>query len=184
MPRNQSFDIAQTLQEMRADYWRNLESETRDETLAGSEYLVVQIGPRRCALPAGLCNEVLKLPRLVRVPRLPAHFRGIFNLRGEIIAVTDLGSLFDQAVQDTSSASRLVVVAVDPIKTALLVSRVEGLERIDPAQVEPLADGVAERWRDLFAGKRVEGDASLMIIDLESVLGRPELLVDQTLQDV
>ena len=179
MSGKQNYDILATLQEMRNDYWRNLEDSERDQSLVGSEYLVVQLGSRRCALPAELCSEVLKLPRLVRVPRLPAHFRGIFNLRGEILAVTDLSILFDQARQETTPACRLVVVAHDSIKTALLVTRVEGLQRIETERIEPLADGVAARWRDLFAGKQVEEEASLMVIDLKSVLSRPELLVDQ-----
>jgi purine-binding chemotaxis protein CheW len=115
----------------------------------------------------------------VRVPRLPVHLRGIFNLRGEIVAVTDLCPLLGQGAQAVHDHFRLVIVEERSIKTALLVENVEGLSRISLEQVEPLAEGAGTGARDLVAGKLIQGEDVLVLLDLDRLLKRPELVVDE-----
>ena len=179
MNHQRDYDIQKTLQEMRDDYWRNLEVSEEQEGELGEEYLVVRIDTQRYAMVASLCKEVIKPPELVRVPRTPAQIRGIFNLRGEIVAVTDLGPLLTGQQQQLLKASRLVVVAHGALRTALLVGGVEGLTRIGGSQVEALAEGAAVGVRDMFAGKTLAENGTLMILDLARILGRPELVIDQ-----
>ncbi len=179
MREKQGYEIDQILQDMRADYWRNLEAV--EEGAGGSimEYLIIRCGKNRYGLPAASCSEVLKLPRLVHVPRLPGHLRGIFNLRGEIVAVTDICPLLSQGAQEVHDSFRLVVVEAGSIKTALLVAVVEGLTGISSEQVEPLAEGAGAGARDLVSGKVVQGDDVLVLLDVNKLLERPELVVDQ-----
>ncbi len=87
------YDIPKILEQMRADYWHNLETAAQDDLADLTDYMVVVFGTQRFGLPAAACREVLKVPRIVRVPRLPPHLPGIINLRGEIVAVTDLRPL-------------------------------------------------------------------------------------------
>jgi len=182
MRENQGYEIDQILQEMRADYWRNLEAVEEGAGGIRTEYLIIRCGDNRYGLPAASCREVLKLPRLVRVPRLPKHLRGIFNLRGEIVAVTDICPLLGQEVQELRDDFRLVVVEEGSVKTALLVEVVEGLVGIGEEQVEPLAEGAGSGARDLISGKVVQGEDVLVLLDTNKLLGRPELVVDQKVQ--
>lgn len=183
MDEKHNYDIEQILQEMRADYWRTLEAE-EDNTLAiETEYLIVRCGNNRYGLAAASCREVLKLPRLVRVPRLPKHLCGIFNLRGEIVAVTDMCPLLGLAAQVPRADFRLVVVEAGRLKTALMVEFVEGLTRIDGEQIEVLAEGSAAGARDLISGKHVQGEDVLILLNLEGLMMRPELVIDQKQQD-
>ncbi len=179
MQDKQGYEIDLILQEMRTDYWRNLEAVAEDSGGAKTEYLIICCGNNRYGLPAGSCREVLKLPRLVRVPRLPEHLRGIFNLRGEIVAVTDICPLLGQGAQTIHESFRLVVVEAGSIKTALLVEVVEGLTKVSEEQVEPLADGAGAGARDLLVGKVVQGEETLVLLSLDKLLERPELTVDQ-----
>lgn len=179
MRENQGYEIDQILQEMRADYWRNLEAVEEGAGGSRTEYLIIRCGDIRYGLPAASCREVLKLARLVRVPRLPKHLRGIFNLRGEIVAVTDMCPLLGQEVQELRDNLRLVVIEEGSVKTALLVEAVEGLVGIGEEQVEPLADGAGSGARDLISGKVVQGQDVLVLLDTNKLLGRPELVVDQ-----
>ncbi len=179
MRENQGYEIAQILQEMRDDYWRTLEAVEEAVGGAVTEYLIIRCGDKRYGLPAANCREVLKLPRMVRVPRLPAHLRGIFNLRGEIVVVTDICPLLGQGAQVTRDNSRLVIVEEGAIKTALLVEFVEGLTSVVEEQVEPLAEGAGAGARDLIAGKVMQGEEVLVLLSLGKLLARPEMIVDQ-----
>jgi purine-binding chemotaxis protein CheW len=113
------------------------------------------------------------------VPRLPEHLRGIFNLRGEIVAVTDICPLLGQGVQADHDSARLVIVEEGAIKTALLVEFVEGLTGVNEEDIEPLAEGAATGARDLISGKVIQGEEVLVLLSLGKLLKRPEMIVDQ-----
>lgn len=180
MTEQPTYEIAQILEQMRADYWRNLEAADQAEAGEQSDYLVIGFGPQRFGLPAPACREVLKLPRIVRVPRLPAHLPGIINLRGEIVAVTDLRPLLGLPVVEATASFRLVVIAAGALRTALLVERVEGMRPVAAAAVAALAEGSAHAAANLFSGKLDDDEGRfLLLLDPQRLLERQDLLVDQ-----
>ena len=177
---SQTYEIAQILEQMRADYWRNLEAAEQVEQGEQSDYLVVGFGPQRFGLPARSCREVFKLPRIVRVPRLPAHLPGIINLRGEIVAVTDLRPLLELPVTEPAAGFRLVVIASGELRTALLVERVEGMRSVAAADVAPLAEGSNHAAVNLFSGKLDDDEGRfLLLIDPQRLLDRPDMVIDR-----
>lgn len=179
MSEQTSYDIPKILEQMRADYWRNLETAEHAEIANHTDYMVVVFGSQRLGLPAAACREVLKLPRIVKVPRLPRHLPGIINLRGEIVAVTDLRPLLQLPGEEATASSRLVVIAEGAIRTALLVERVEGLQTISENVVVPLAEGSTHVAADLFRGKVEEANFTLLLLDVKRLLARPDLVIDQ-----
>lgn len=179
MSESQNYDIPKILDQMRADYWQSLETAELTEQAEQTDYMVVAFGQQRLGLPAATCREVLKLPRIVKVPRLPRHLPGIINLRGEIVAVTDLRPLLHLDAGEPTATFRLVVIADGTQKTALLVERVEGLCAVAERAVEALAEGVSHEAVDLFRGKVEDAAGLLMLLDTKRLLARPELVIDQ-----
>jgi purine-binding chemotaxis protein CheW len=174
-----SYDIPKILEQMRADYWHNLETAAQDELSDQTDYMVVAFGAQRFGLPAAACREVLKLPRIVKVPRLPRHLPGIINLRGEIVAVTDLRPLLQLAAEPPTASFRLVVIATGSLRTALLVERIEGLRAVSARTVEALAEGATHGAADLFRGKHEDAGGILLLLDIGRLLARPEMVIDQ-----
>ena len=179
MSKSQDYDIPKILEQMRADYWHGLEAAEETGLAEQSDYMVVGFGTQRYGLPAAACREVLRLPRIVKVPRLPRHLPGIINLRGEIVAVTDLRPLLGLAAGEATASFRLVVIADGAQKTALLVEKVEGLRAVAEQAVEALAEGISHEALDLFIGKIEDAAGPLLLIDTKRLLNRPDLVIDQ-----
>lgn len=173
------YDFQKILQEMRDDYWRSLEAVDDERDTEQREYIVVRIGELRLALPAADCREVLRPPRIVAVPRAGKHIHGIINLRGEVVAVTDLRPLLTLADATPSGRPQLVVVAAAGLQTALLVDRVEGLRTIAIDGIVPVAAGLSGLLLDAVAGQLDAADGNLICLDLQRLLARSELIVDQ-----
>jgi purine-binding chemotaxis protein CheW len=74
------------------------------------ELLCFKLGAQRCALEARFVHEVQKSVALTRLPGAPAHVLGITNLRGEILPVFDLRELLRAGHEETSDATRLLVL--------------------------------------------------------------------------
>ena len=67
-------------------------------------HLLFACGARWYAVPAPLAAEVVTFPALTRVPGAPAHLLGVFNHRGEVVPVVDLGLLVDGSPQPSGRA--------------------------------------------------------------------------------
>jgi purine-binding chemotaxis protein CheW len=178
-PAGTDYDFKKILQEMRDDYWRSLELSDDDAGAVLREFVVVQLGNTRFALPAADCREVLRPPRIVKVPGAGEHIRGIINLRGEIVAVTDLTPLLGLERSELPPQPQLVVVAANGLTTALLVARVEGLIHVAIDTIEPVAAGLSGLQHDIVSGQLQQTGGTLIFLDLHRTLERPELIIDQ-----
>ena len=90
----EQYDIRGILEEMRDDYRRAVEVGEEESVTATRDYVIFTLGNELYGIESRFSREVLRLPRFVPVPRLPEHFVGLFNLRGQIHAITDLRPLF------------------------------------------------------------------------------------------
>lgn len=133
------------------------------ETLAapGSATLSVlkfRVADAIMAVRSASVEEVTRAPLVTRVPHAPPCVLGVSSLRGRVMPVVSAGRLLDAGDRDVSSASRTIVLDLDP-PLALAVDGVIGLSRI-----EAPADGSGS----LF----VEDGTTVRAIDLLGALDR------------
>lgn len=174
-----NYDFKKILKEMRSEYWQALEEVEKDLSTETAEYVLVRIHTDLFALEASRCREVLRLPRVVKVPRASKQIRGIINIRGEIIAVTDLRPALDYPEHQPLDTTRLVVVRAGGLTTALLVDCVEGIEVFDLSAIETLTEGLTGARRDMVQGQIVRNEELIVLLDLEKMFASQEFIVDQ-----
>src|SRR4051812_20439300 len=57
---------------------------------SGERQLVFSLGAESFAIPLLSVKEVIAVPEVTPIPFAPAHFKGIMNLRGQVISIIDL----------------------------------------------------------------------------------------------
>jgi purine-binding chemotaxis protein CheW len=179
MKESTAYEIQRVLQDMREEYWRSLEEVEEDHQGEAADYLVLRQGGERFGIATTLAREVLRAPKLVRVPQVPPHIRGVINLRGQIVAVTDLGQVLGFAAAASSDGTRLVVVEAGGLLTALLTEGVEGICRIPLAAIEPLTEGLAGLPRDAVTGQVAGEEGLLVLLDLPQLFTQTQFIVEQ-----
>lgn len=178
MSKEAAYDISKVLQEMREEYWRGIE-EAGEAVSETGDYLIFRLAGERFGVPTPSTREVLRLPKLVRVPRIPEAIRGVVNLRGQIVAVTDLRPLLGLSGREILPAARLIVVESAGMLTALLADQVDGIRALPIANIEPLTTGLTGFPREAALGQVAEDGGFLILLDLAHILARPELTIDQ-----
>jgi len=180
MKEQQSYEIERVLQEMRDEYWRGIEEGGETAAVEARDYVVFHLAGERFAVASSVAREVLRLPRLVRVPRVAGHIRGVINLRGQIVAVTDLRPLLGLAGEAIpEKGGQLIVVESAGLTTALLTEGVEGIRSVPLAAIEPVTEGLSGFPREAAEGQVVGEEGMLVLLDLAHILSRPEFIVDQ-----
>jgi chemotaxis signal transduction protein len=116
-------------------------------SLAGEVYAVALAG----------ILETDRLPRLTRVPGLPAWAIGVSNLRGSILPVVDLRRLLSLEEAENPQDGRILVVRPAPgdAPSALVVDRLEGVALLATGDLHP-----APLWLDSKILPYLEGIGS------------------------
>lgn len=164
------YDIGSILENMREEYWLGLaeEEESPKELL---ECLLFTLGGRSFAFETHYAREVIRIPKLARVPSVPDFVCGIFNLRGEVTAAVDIRPLLSLEQPQLTESGRVVVIKSERFATGILVERALG--------VGPLSfDGfTVEEDQPLIRGSFQHEDESVLLLDLAALLASPELMI-------
>jgi len=172
-------DIQKILQEMREEYWRGIEEGGDASIQETRDFLVFELGGERFGIPTTSAMEVLRMPRLVKVPRVEAHILGIFNLRGQIVAVTDLRHLLGLGQRELRGAGQMVVIRAADLVSGLRVDQVEGIYTFPVDSIEPLTEGLSHFPREAVSGQTADALGLVVFLDLEHIFNRSEFVVDQ-----
>ena len=84
---------------------------TTTSSLAG-KYLTFALGAEEYGLPVLKVREIIKMLDITQVPQVPAHVKGVINLRGKVIPVVDLRLKFGFAEQGYSERTCVIVFEV------------------------------------------------------------------------
>jgi chemotaxis signal transduction protein len=101
--------------------------------------LVASLGDLLLAVPAVRLRELGEVPRLARLPLVPAWVRGLANLRGDVLAVVDLLPFVGAAGLPERPTNRLLVLgpAAGESWLGLLASRVHGMAVLPSGALSP-----------------------------------------------
>lgn len=89
----------------------------------------VRLGKTRLLIPVDQVNEMIRSPRLTRVPGVKNWVRGVTNIRGNLLPVIDLSAALGGAVGGHSSKARVLIMERPELSAGLLVDEVLGLRQ-------------------------------------------------------
>jgi purine-binding chemotaxis protein CheW len=136
--------------------------------LAG-KYLTFSLGNEEYGLPVLKVREIIKVMDITPVPQVPAHVKGVVNLRGKVIPVIDLRAKFGLPSAEYTDRTCIVVVDVAMAKERVM------LGVIVDAVSEVLNVAAAEIDQPPSFGERVVTD---YMLGLAKVKGTVKILLD------
>src|SRR3984885_2615021 len=97
-------------------------------------------------------QEIIRLPKMAKVPRTPPYVDGIANLRGVVLPVIDMRTRFGMERAEETDRTRVLVVDIDGVKTGLRVDRVKQVTRVMRSEIEPPPEAIRGTSSDYLEG--------------------------------
>lgn len=119
-------------------------------------------------------QEIIGLLPITRVPRTREYVRGVVNLRGRVIPILDLKSIFGMAATEPTSETCIVVVEVHGNQLGILVDRVSEVADIGDEDIEEAPEMGAGSHTDYLLGIAKSGGRVVLLLDLDRVLSMEE----------
>ena len=163
---------------MREEYWQGLADE---ETAAKEllECLVFVLAGERYAFETQYACEVIRVPKLVRVPAVQSLITGIFNLRGEITAAMDIRPMLGLPQPVLAASARIVVVKSENFATGILVDAALGVLGLEFDSFEPAVAGLSGGRQEFMRGHFNDADGAIVLLDMESLLNSPQIMAGE-----
>jgi purine-binding chemotaxis protein CheW len=149
-----------------------LSGEGDDEALANNrQFVTFTVGAEVYAVEMQPVQEIIRVPEVVRVPLTPPSLNGLANLRGNVLPIICLRTLFNLEPRDADDASRALVLNLgQPL--GFVVDRVASVIMVEDEQIEPVSNIKATIATELLVGllKQVGGHELVMIIDFAALI--------------
>jgi purine-binding chemotaxis protein CheW len=152
------------------------------ERRRAGKYLTFGLGEQAYGLEILKVREIIGMVPITPVPGTPDSVRGVINLRGKVIPVTDLRAKFSMTPAEQTDETCIIVVQVRGHETGIVVDRVQEVRDIAEADIEDTpsfgtsidtefilgmgkADGQVTILLEI--GRVLTGDTQLATADLE-----------------
>lgn len=129
-----------------------------------------RVGEARLIAPLGVIREILTMPALTRVPGAKSWMKGVANVRGNLIPVTDLNGFLGGEATPMRRTARVLIVDSGPTSAGLLVDEVLGLRHFFEEEYSSDTSGVPEILRDYVGGIYRQDQQVWGSVDLHAVI--------------
>ena len=129
-------------------------------------------GSERFGIPTASLSCIVKTPGTASLPHLPHWFRGVAQVRGDIIGVVDPAVWF--GVPGRSTGALMAVVEGEPGRVGLLVDQVLGFRDVGPSDLAETFGQGAGAWERPIRGATRDLTA---ILDMDKLFASPDLRV-------
>ncbi|SNB47682.1 chemotaxis protein CheW [Geobacter sp. DSM 9736] len=170
------YDINTVLCEMREKYWEAL-SEVEEAPEEHLECVTFELGGESYAFETPHAAEVIRIPRLVKVPRVQEQITGVFNLRGEITAAIDIRPMLGLPQLPLGKRGRIIIVKGEMFNTGLIVEAVRDVMPLPLAALEPVVQSLSEGQREFIRGQFNMEGVRVMLLDVRKLLASPQIMV-------
>ena len=134
----------------------------------GGKYLAFELGREEFAIRVLKVREIMGIQDITAVPQMPAHVKGVINLRGTVIPVIDLRLKFGLPAQEYGQRTCIIVVQVQREAAPTLmgivvdaVAEVLNLAGTDIEETPDFGDGTATPY--LLGMAKLKGKVKILL---------------------
>ncbi len=143
---------------------------TSDDPAEQSETLLTfNLGTERYGIDVMLVRGVRAEQQITPVPGVPSFYRGVINMRGQIVTVLDLRYLLNVGNPETHTPpTEVMITQANGLRLGLLAHKVNGVESIPRSAISPI---------DHLPYSQGVTTERLIVLNLQRLFEDPRLMV-------
>lgn len=100
------------------------------------QYIVVKIGNEQYGIDIKYIDNIVKSQEITRVPKTQSYYKGVINLRGEIIPVMSMRLKLGLAADEITGKTRIIIVKLEGATIGVIVDEVREVVILDECDTE------------------------------------------------
>ena len=138
------------------------------------QYIVAKLDIEQFGIDIGYIDNIVRMQKITRIPKSQRYFKGVINLRGEVIPVMSLRLKFDLDDDVITNASRIIIIKLENSgMVGLIVDEVKEVVTLASGDVEkPKAskDSKNNEMQRFLSGIGKHGDTLISLLNINNVV--------------
>ncbi len=135
------------------------------------QYIVVTLGNEQFGINIQYVDNIVRMQRITRVPKAQSYFKGVINIRGEIIPVMSLRLKFSLEPDEITNATRILIIKLEPqAAIGIIVDEVKEVVTIEDKSVDKISGSTSDEKASYLVGVGKHGDGLISLLNLPAVI--------------
>lgn len=135
------------------------------------QYIVVKIGSEHYGINISLVDNIVRMQKITRVPKVPAYYPGIINLRGEIVPVMSARIKMGLGEDIITNQSRIIILKLEVQGlVGIVVDAVREVITLGESEIDRTAQNSKKQDTTYINGIGKNGDELISIFDINSIV--------------
>ena len=111
---------------------------TEQEAETAVQYIVVRIGNEQYGINIKHIDYIVRNQKITRVPKTQTYYKGVINLRGEIIPVRSIRLKLGLEDDEFTDKTRIIIVKIEGATIGVIVDQVREVVTLDDDNTEKI----------------------------------------------
>lgn len=144
-------------------------------TLDSKQYIVIELGNEKYGIDIQYIDNIVRMQRITRVPKVQSYFKGVINLRGEVIPVMSLRLKFDLEEDEVTGSTRILILKPDANSSVgIIVDRVEEVLTLNNDDIDKSAKEANDERAAYLSGVGKHGENLVSILNIAGIFMEKE----------
>ncbi len=138
------------------------------------QFIVVKIGSEQYGIDISYVDNIVRMQKITRVPKAQSYFKGIINLRGEIVPVMSIRTKMNLEPDEFTDVTRIIILKLEEHGVlGIVVDEVKEVVTLAPDEIDKVAYD-AKNVKSNGVGKH--GEELISLFDTNSIIDEPEMV--------
>ncbi|MCR5793220.1 MAG: chemotaxis protein CheW [Lachnospiraceae bacterium] len=135
------------------------------------QYICVKLANEQYGINIKYVDNIVRMQRITRVPKAQKYFKGVINLRGEIVPVMSLRLKFDLEPDEYTDATRIIIIKLEPQSSVgLIVDAVKEVVNLDEESIDKPTYNEKDSKSQYLAGVGKVGEELISLLNISDVI--------------
>ena len=104
------------------------------------QFIVVKIGSEQYGIDISYVDNIVRMQKITRVPKAQSYFKGIINLRGEIVPVMSIRTKMNLEPDEFTDVTRIIILKLEEHGVlGIVVDEVKEVVTLAPDEIDKVA---------------------------------------------
>lgn len=139
------------------------------------QYIVVKIDNEQYGVNIRFIDNIVKNQIITRVPKTQRYYKGVINLRGEIIPVMSMRIKLGLAPDEYTDKTRIIIIKLENAKIGILVDQVNEVITLDEEDVEKTHHDKNDEANGYISGIGKSKGELVSLLDIVSLITEKDI---------
>jgi len=144
------------------------------EEMTSLQYIVVKIGNEQYGINIKHIDNIVRIQKITRVPKTQPYYKGVINLRGEIIPVMSIRIKLGLEESEYTDQSRIIIVKVENASIGIIVDQVKEVVTLDEDNIENMATDVNDEFSGYIHAIGKNKGELITLLDIVAIIVEKE----------